>query len=153
MALTVGQSAPEFALKDQNQQEVKLADFRGKRNVVLMFYPLDWSPVCTNEHACMVSDMKNFEQLDAAVLGLSVDSVWSHKAFAEKLGIRYSLLADFHPRGAVAEKYGMYLAEKGITGRAITIIDKNGNVAWHKQYDIPQQPDIKEVAAALAKVK
>lgn len=153
MALTVGQPAPEFALKDQNQQEVKLADFRGKRNVVLMFYPLDWSPVCTNEHACMVNDMKQFEQLDAAVLGLSVDSVWSHKAFADKMGIKYSLLADFHPRGAAAEKYGMYLADKGITGRAIAIIDKKGSLAWFKQYDIPQLPDIKEVAAALANVK
>ena len=153
MGITVGQTAPEFTLKDQNQQEVKLGDFRGKRNVVLMFYPLDWSPVCTNEHACMVGDMKQFDQLDAAVLGLSVDSVWSHKAFAEKLGIKYSLLADFHPRGAVAEKFGMYLADKGITGRAIAIINKAGNVAWFKQYDIPQQPDIKEVAAALANVK
>jgi peroxiredoxin len=153
MGITVGQAAPEFTLKDQNQQEVKLADFRGKRNVVLMFYPLDWSPVCTNEHACMVNDMKQFDQLDAAVLGLSVDSVWSHKAFAEKLGIKYSLLADFHPRGAVASQYGMYLADKGITGRAIAIINKAGSVAWFKQYDIPQQPDIKEVASALAGVK
>jgi peroxiredoxin len=153
MSIAVGQPAPEFALKDQNQQEVKLADFKGKRNVVLMFYPLDWSPVCTNEHACMVSDMKQFEQLDAQVLGLSVDSVWSHKAFAEKLGIKYSLLADFNPRGAVASQYGMYLADKGITGRAIAIINKAGNVAWFKQYDIPQAPDIKEVAAALAGIK
>jgi peroxiredoxin len=153
MPVSVGQPAPEFTLKDQNQQEVKLADFRGKRNVVLMFYPLDWSPVCTNEHACMVSGMKDFENLDAAVLGLSVDSVWSHKAFAEKLGIKYSLLADFNPRGAVASQFGMYLADKGITGRAIAIINKAGNVAWFKQYDIPQAPDIKEVAAALAGVK
>jgi peroxiredoxin len=153
MGISPGQAAPEFVLKDQNQQEIKLADFRGRRNVVLLFYPLDWSPVCTSEHACMANDLAQFEKLDAAVLGLSVDSVWSHKAFAEKLGIKYSLLADFHPRGAVAEKYGMYLPEKGITGRAITIIDKKGNVAWHKQYDIPQAPDIQEVAAALAKVE
>ncbi len=153
MGIAVGQPAPEFALKDQHQQEVKLSDFRGKRNVVLMFYPLDWSPVCTNEHACMANDMKKFDELDAAVLGLSVDSVWSHKAFADKLGIKYSLLADFHPRGAVASQYGMYLADKGITGRAIAIINKAGNVAWFKQYDIPQAPDIKEVAAALAGVK
>jgi peroxiredoxin len=152
MGIEVGKPAPEFTLKDQSQKEVKLSDFRGKR-VVLMFYPLDWSPVCTNEHACMVGDMKDFEKLDAQVLGLSVDSVWSHKAFAEKMGIGYPLLADFHPRGAVAEKYGMYLADKGITGRAITIIDRNGNVAWHKQYDIPVVPDIKEVAAALASVQ
>ena len=153
MAIAVGQPAPEFTLKDQNQQEVKLADFKGKKNVVLMFYPLDWSPVCTNEHVCVVGDMKQFEQLDAAVLGLSVDSVWSHKAFAEKMNIKYSLLADFHPRGAVASQYGMYIADKGITGRAIAIINKAGNVAWFRQYDIPQLPDVKEVAAALASVK
>ena len=153
MAIAVGQAAPEFALKDQSMQEVKLADFKGKKNVVLMFYPLDWSPVCTNEHQCMVNDMKDFEKLDAQVLGLSVDSAWSHKAFAEKMGIGYPLLADFHPRGAVAEKFGMYLADKGITGRAVAIINKAGNVAWFKQYDIPQLPDIKEVAAALGQVK
>ena len=153
MPIAVGQPAPELALKDQNQQEVKLSDFKGKKNVVLMWYPLDWSPVCTNEHACMVNDMKQFEQLDAQVLGISVDSVWSHKAFADKLGIKYPLLADFHPRGGASSMYGMYLEDKGITGRAIAIINKAGNVAWFKQYDIPQLPDIKEVAAALAQVK
>ena len=112
MAIAAGQPAPEFILKDQNQKEVKLSDYRGK-NVVLIFYPLDWSPVCTNEHACFVNDLKQFEQLNAQVLGLSVDSVWSHKAFAEKMGIHYPLLADFNPRGAVADKFGVYLAEKG----------------------------------------
>ncbi len=153
MPIAVGQPAPDFVLKDQNQQEVKLSDFRGKKNVVLMFYPLDWSPVCTNEHACFVNDMKQFEQLSAQVLGLSVDSVWSHKAFAEKTGIRYPLLADFQPRGSVAEKFGVFLADKGITGRAIAIVDKAGKVAWFKNYDIPVVPDIKEVAQALAQVK
>ncbi len=153
MPIAVGQSAPEFTLKDQNQKEIKLSDFAGKRNVVLMFYPLDFSPVCTNEHICAVNDMKQFEKLDAQVLGLSVDSVWSHKAFAEKMGISYPLLADFHPKGAVADKFGMYLSEKGITGRAIAIIDKSGKVAWFKNYDIPVVPDMKEVATALAGVK
>jgi peroxiredoxin len=153
MAISVGQPAPEFSLKDQSQQEVKIADFRGKKNVVLMFYPLDWSPVCTNEHACMVNEWKKFEKLDAQVLGLSVDSAWSHKAFAEKMQINYPLLADFNPRGAVADKFGVYLADKGITGRAIAIIDKAGKVAWFKQYDIPTVPDINEVAQALGQVK
>jgi len=153
MAIAVGQTAPDFVLKDQSQKEVKLSDFAGKKKVVLVFYPLDWSPVCTNEHACFVNDMKDFEKLDAEVLGVSVDSVWSHKAYAEKMGIKYSLLADFQPRGAMAEKYGVYLAEKGITGRAIVIIDKAGKVAWFKNYDIPSVPDIKEVASALAQVK
>jgi len=153
MAISVGQPAPEFSLKDQNMQEVKLADFRGKKNVVIVFYPLDWSPICTNEHACFVNDMKKFDSLDAQVLGLSVDSAYSHKAYAEKMGIRYPLLADFHPRGAVAEKFGVYLADKGITGRAIAIINKAGKVAWFKNYDIPVVPDLNEVAQALAQVK
>ena len=152
MAIAVGQAAPEFTLKDQSQKEVKLSDFAGKRNVVLIFYPLDFSPICTNEHACFVNDMKQFESLDAQVLGLSVDSVWAHKAFAEKMGIHYPLLADFHPRGAVAEKFGVYLADKGITGRAIAIINKAGKIAWFKNYDIPVVPDMGEVAKALAAV-
>jgi peroxiredoxin len=98
MAISMGTAAPDFTLKDQNQKEVKLSDYQGKKNVVIVFYPLDWSPVCTNEHACFVNDMKRFEQLDAQVLGVSVDSAWSHKAFAEKMGITYPLLADFQPR-------------------------------------------------------
>jgi mycoredoxin-dependent peroxiredoxin len=152
MAIAVGQPAPDFSLKDQTQKEIKLSDYRGK-NVVLILYPLDWSPVCTNEHACMVNDLKRFEQLNAQVLGLSVDSAWSHKAFAEKMNIQYPLLADFNPRGAVADKFGLYLADKGITGRAIVIVDKGGKVAWLKNYDIPTVPDMKEVAEALAKVQ
>ncbi|HEY4776822.1 MAG TPA: peroxiredoxin [Candidatus Acidoferrales bacterium] len=153
MAISVGAAAPDFTLKDQSQKEVKLSEFQGKKNVVLIFYPLDWSPVCTNEHTCLVNDMRRFDELDAQVLGISVDSAWSHKAFAEKMGIKYPLLADFQPRGAVGEKYGVFLAEKGITGRSIIIVDRSGKIAWLKNYDIPTLPDIKEVSDALAKVK
>jgi mycoredoxin-dependent peroxiredoxin len=153
MSISVGQAAPDFTLKDQSQKDVKLSDFAGKKNVVLVFYPLDWSPTCTNEHACFVNDMRSFEQLDAEVLGVSVDSVWSHKAYADKMGIHYSLLADFNPRGAMAEKYGVYLAEKGITGRAIVIVNKQGKIAWIKSYDIPVVPELKEVSDALQQVK
>jgi peroxiredoxin len=133
MSITVGQTAPGFTLMNQEKKEVKLSDFAGKKNVVLVFYPLDWSPTCTNEHACFVNEMKAFETLDAEVLGVSVDSVWSHKAFAEK--------------------YGVFLADKGITGRSIVIINKAGKVAWAKDYDIPVVPDLKEVSAALSQVK
>ena len=152
MSLAVGQAAPDFSLKDQNQKDVKLSEYLGK-NVVIIFYPLDWSPVCTNEHACVVNDMKQFDQLNAQALGISVDSVWSHKAFASKMGINYPLLADFHPRGAVAEKFGVYLSEKGISGRAIIIVDKTGKIAWLKSYDIPTVPDMKEVEQALSQVQ
>ena len=153
MAIAVGHTAPDFSLKDQYDKAVRLSDFAGKKNVVIVFYPLDWSPTCTKEHVCLVNGMKDFETLDAEVLGVSVDSAWSHKAYAEKMGIKYSLLADFQPRGAMADKYGVFLAEKGITGRAIVIVGKDGKVAWLKSYDIPVVPDVAEVAAALQQVK
>ena len=153
MPATIGAPAPEFTLKDQDQKEVKLSDYKGKKRVVLVFYPLDWSPTCTQEHVCFVNDMKRFETLDAEVLGVSVDSTWSHKAYAEKMAIKYSLLADFNPRGAMADKYGVYLADKGITGRAVIIVNKHGKVAWVKNYDIPVVPDVAEVASALQQVK
>ena len=153
MSVAIGQKAPDFTLPNQDKKEVKLSDFAGKKNVVLVWYPLDWSPTCTNEHACIVNGMKAFETLDAEVLGVSVDSVWSHKAYADKMRITYSLLADFHPKGAMSEKYGVYLADKGITGRAIAIVNKQGNVAWFKNYDIPVVPDLNEVATALSQVK
>ena len=153
MPIAIGQPAPDFTLKDQSQKDIKLSDFAGERNVVLVFYPLDFSPLCSNEHTCFVNDLKQFESLDAQVLGLSVDSVWAHKAFAEKLGITYPLLADFLPRGAVAEKFGVYMAERGVAGRAIVIIDKAGKIAWFKNYDYPNVPETKEIAQALAAVK
>jgi peroxiredoxin len=153
MPIAVGQPAPEFTLQDQDQNNVKLSELVGKRNIVLMFYPLDFSAICTNEHACFVNGLKQFEKLDAQLLGLSVDSVWTHKAFAEKLGISYPLLADFHPKGAVAQKFGIYNTERGTSGRAVAIIDKGGKIAWFKVYDYPNAPEPKEVAQALASVK
>src|SRR5207247_8913715 len=130
MSIAVGKAAPDCTLHKQEKKEVKLSDFSGKKNVVLVWYPLDWSPTCTNEHVCVVNEMKAFETLDAEVLGVSVDSVWSHKAYAEKMNIKYSLMADFQPRGAMAEKYGVFLADKGITGRAIVIVNTAGKIAW-----------------------
>lgn len=97
--------------------------------------------------------MKRFEQLDAQVLGVSVDSAWAHKAFAEKMGIRYPLLADFLPRGAVAEAFGVFHPNFGISGRAIAMINKAGKIAWFKNYEFTTVPDMKEVETALAAVK
>lgn len=148
MAITVGQQAPDFTLKANDDKEYKLSDLKGK-NVVLAFYPLDFSPVCTNEHSCVRDDLSHFQNLNAQVFGISVDSTWAHKAFAEKLGLKYPLLADFHPKGAVAEKYGVYLAERGITARAVVVIDTGGIVRFSKVYDIPTVPDTKEIISAM----
>ena len=153
MPIAVGLPAPDFTLKDQSQKDIKLSDFAGKRNVVLVFYPLDFSPLCTNEHVCFINELKQFESLNAQVLGLSVDSVWTHQAFAEKMGITYPLLADFHPKGAVAQLFGVYVPDRGVAGRSVAIVDKAGKIAWFKNYDYPSIPDMKEVAQALAAVK
>jgi peroxiredoxin len=151
MPIAVGQIAPDFSLKDQNQKDVKLSDFRGK-NVVLAFYPLDWSPVCSKEHACFVDDLSGFQGVNAQVLGISVDSAWSHKAFAEKLGISYPLLADFEPKGAVASKFGLYLGDKGITNRASVIVDKQGVVRYVQVYEILSQRNNQDLVAELKKL-
>ena len=149
--IAVGQKAPEFTLKNQDMQEVSLASLQGQP-LVLAFYPLDFSPVCSNEHACFTSDLKQFEGLSAKVLGISVDSPFAHKAFAEKLRISYPLLADFHPKGDVAKKFGLYIEEKGITNRATVILDKDGVVRFVKVYDIPTARDNAEILEALKKL-
>ena len=152
MAIAVGERAPDFTLRGNDDKDHKLSDLKGK-NVVLAFYPLDFSPVCTNEHSCVRDDLSQFQNLNAEVFGVSVDSTWAHKAFAEKLGLKYPLLADFHPKGAVAEKFGVYLAERGITKRAVIVIDKEGVVRFTKEYDIPTVPDTKEIISAVQGLK
>ena len=152
MPVAVGQKAPDFTLRGNDDKEYKLSDLKGQ-TVVLAFYPLDFSPVCTNEHQCFRDDLTQFQNLNAQVFGISVDSTWAHKAFAEKLGLKFPLLADFHPKGAVAEKYGLYLGDRGITARAVVVIDREGTVRWGKQYDIPTVPDTKEIVNALQGLK
>lgn len=147
--IAVGAKAPDFTLKDQDQNDVILSSFQGKKNVILAFYPLDFSPVCSKEHTCFRDDLKGFEKLNAQVLGLSVDSAWAHKAFAQQLGVSYPLLADFHPRGEVAAKFGLYLDDKGITQRATVVIDKQGVVRYVHVNEILQQRDNKEIEKAL----
>lgn len=158
MAIAIGSDAPDFELPSNELdngrpgKKVRLSDFRGKKNVVLAFYPLDFSPVCSNEHKCFVEDFSELEKTDAQVLGISVDSTWAHSAFARQMNIKYPLLADFQPRGDVASKYGLYLADKGITSRATVIVGKNGKVAWVKEQEIPQARDNKKIIEELRKL-
>ena len=159
MTIQVGADAPDFELPSSDVGEdgrpgkkVKLSDFRGKKNVLIAFYPLDFSPVCSNENACFATDLPEFEHAGTQVLGVSVDSTWTHAAFAKHLGLKYPLLADFHPKGAVAEKYGMYIADKGITKRATVIVDKKGKVAFVKEQAIPEARDNKALIEALKKL-
>ena len=152
MPIKAGEKAPDFTLKGHDDKEYKLSDFKGK-TVLLAFYPADFSTTCSEEHACFVNDLKRFEAVKAQVLGISVDNIWSHKAFAEKLNITYPLLSDFHPKGKVASSYGLYLEDKGITNRATVIIDKDGIVRYVKVYDIPTVRDNEELLKTLEELK
>lgn len=152
MPIKVGEKAPDFSLKGHDDKEYKLSDFKGK-TVLLAFYPADFSPTCSEEHACFVNDLKRFENVNAQVLGISVDNIWSHKAFAEKFNISYPLLVDFHPKGKVASLYGLYLQDMGITNRATVIIDKDGIVRYVKVYDIPTVRDNEVLLKTLEELK
>lgn len=149
--IQTGAVAPEFTLKDQHNQDARLADYRGKQHVVLLFYPLDWSPVCTPENQCFTRDLADFTKCDAEVFAISVDSVWSHKAFAEQHGLQHRLLADMQRE--VCKAYGLFLPEANLARRATVIVDKQGKVAWVKvQEDIKQARDDGEILAALKKL-
>ncbi len=146
----VGDTAPEFTLKDQDQQDVKLSDFRGQKNVVLAFYPLDWSPVCTGENKCLTDDFPNFQSANAEVFGLSTDSFFSHKAWADSLGLKHRLLADMHR--TTSKAYGLYFEPLNCAKRATVIVDKAGKVAYVKVQEIKTARDDKEILEALKKL-
>ena len=151
MALKVGDEAPDFELRSHRGGTVKLSDFRGKRQVVVAFHPLAFTPVCAAQMCGYQSDLSRFEAANAAVLGISVDAQPAKSAWAQSLGpISFDLLSDFHPHGDVAQKYGVYRAKDGISERAIFVVDTAGKIAWAKVYDIPQQPDNAEIFAALS---
>jgi peroxiredoxin len=145
MALKPGDTAPDFTLPSTVGDKVNLSDYRGKKNVLLMFYPLDFSPVCSveNKQCAQMLPAKGGE--DVQVLGISVDSLWAHKAFAAQNNIPYPLLADFHPKGEVAKKYGVYLEDNGISARTAFIIGKDGKIKEVIASDIPVGRDIEKL--------
>jgi peroxiredoxin len=151
MPVQIGQEAPDFELDNQDKQKIKLSSFRGRKKVVLAFYPLDFSPVCTNEHACFMTDLPQFSSADAVILGISVDSVWCHKAFREARGITYDLLSDM--MRDVVKKYDLFLAEANIGRRATVIVDRDGKVAWFKEQPLREGRNDAEIIEALAKAK
>ena len=148
--LKPGEDAPDFALRSHRGGTVQLSDFRGKKNVVLAFHPLAFTPVCANQMTGYESDLARFERARAAVLGISIDAQPAKAAWAKTLGpISYDLLSDFHPHGEVAQKYGVFRANDGISERAIFVVDKSGKIAWSKVYPIPELPKNQEVFEAL----
>lgn len=147
--IEAGQQAPDFTLRDEAGNEVTLSALRGSR-VVLAFYPLDWSPGCSNQMAAFTADYPKFEAQGAKVFGISVDSAWSHKAWRDALGIPFPLLADFHPKGAVSELYGVYNAERGNGRRVTVVVDEQGIVRDVNVSNQGEIPSVDAVCSVLA---
>lgn len=147
--IEVGAEAPDFALKDQSDKEVRLSGFRGRR-VILGFHPLAWTNVCKIQMQDLEKSKARLDALNAVALGISVDSRPCKKAWGDAIGVTETgLLADFWPHGAVAQAYGVFFHEFGFSMRAAFIVDENGRVAWKKVYPTKQVPDIEEILKAL----
>ena len=124
-----GTPAPDFTLPDQDGNEVSLSDLRGER-VVLVFYPADFSPVCTDQLSVYQEVLPDLAARGTRLIGISVDSSWAHRAFADKLGLEMTLLADFHPKGEVTRAYGAYVEQRGHPNRSLVLIGEDGMVRW-----------------------
>jgi peroxiredoxin len=148
--ISPGTPAPGFTLSDQDGEEVSLEDFRGHR-VVLVFYPADFSPVCTDQLSIYQEVLGEIQEKGVELVGISVDSSWTHNAFRKSLGLDIPLLADFHPKGAVSEAYGAYLPDFGIDNRSLVLIDEEGVVSWvHESPSIADIPGANLIFDALA---
>jgi peroxiredoxin len=130
MAPEVGTEAPDFTLKDQNNQEVTLSSFRGRRNVLVVFYPFAFSGICTGELCAIRDDLGSFQNDDVQVLAVSVDHVFALKAWANQEGYQFPLLSDFWPHGAVAQAYGVLNADAGFALRGTFLVDRSGTVRF-----------------------
>jgi peroxiredoxin len=127
--IAAGATAPEFTLPDQDGKQVSLAGLRGRR-VLLVFYPADFSPVCTDQLSVYQEVVGEFEERGTQVLGISVDGAFCHRAFRSHLNLEFPLLADFHPKGEVARAYGVWSDEHGVSARALVLLDEQGTVEW-----------------------
>jgi peroxiredoxin len=147
--LPVGSEAPDFALPDASGQLVRLSDFRG-RPVVLVFYPLDWSPGCSQQLDLYEQEIEEIRSRGAQLLAISVDSIYSHGAWAAVRGISFPLLADFQPKGEVARRYGVWREDDGFSERALYVIDPQGRIAYsHVSPYLHHIPDIYELLEAV----
>jgi peroxiredoxin len=150
MALKRGDEAPDFELRSHRGGTIKLSDFRGRKNVVVAFHPLAFTPVCARQMTGYEEQSARFDRADAVVLGLSIDPQPSKTAWAKSLGTNsFDLLSDSYPHGEVAQKYGIFRPKEGFSERAVFVVDKQGKIAWSKVYDIPEQPDNEELFSAL----
>ena len=150
--LSAGVAAPEFSLHDAPDHSLSLKDFSGKR-LILAFYPADWSPVCGDQMALYNEVLPEFQRLHADLLGISVDGVWCHRAFAKDRKLRFPLLADFEPKGEVARTYGVYRKHDGFSERALFVIDEQGIIRWSYVSPITVNPGADGILNALEELE
>jgi peroxiredoxin len=146
--LSAGEQAPDWELKATPDQSVELGDFRGKA-LIMAFYPADWSPVCTDQMALYNEILSEFKALGADLVGISIDHAWCHTAFAKSRNLRFPLLADFHPKGEVAQRYGVYNHEIGMSERALFVLDPKGVISWSYVSPIGVNPGADGILTAL----
>ena len=146
--LKAGALAPDFRLHSTPDQSVSLCDFRGQP-VILAFYPADWSPVCGDQMALYNELLPEFHRFNAELIGISVDGIWCHLAFAKDRKLRFPLLADFEPKGAVSRAFGAYRLQDGICERALFVIDAEGTIRWSYVSPIGINPGADGILAAL----
>jgi peroxiredoxin len=147
-ALPAGAPAPDFTLYTTPDQTVSLSDLRGQP-VILAFYPADWSPVCSDQMALYNEILPEFHRFGAQLLGISVDGKWCHNAFCESRNLKFPLLADFEPKGAVAQSYGVYRMPDGLCERALFVIDADGVITWSYVSPIGINPGADGILNAL----
>jgi peroxiredoxin len=150
MSVEIGEQAPDFELKDQHGTPVRLSSFQGSKNVVLVFYPLAFSGVCSGELCALRDDFPEVTREDVELLTVSVDSTFVLRTWADRDNFSFSLLSDFWPHGDVAKLYGVFDEDKGVATRGTFIIDKAGVVRWNVVNPIPQARDIAEYKKVLA---
>jgi peroxiredoxin len=146
--LTAGIVAPNFTLRVTPDQMLTLSDLRGKP-VILAFYPADWSPVCGDQVTLYNELLPEFHKHNAEILGISVDGVWCHAAFARDRNLHFPLLADFEPKGAAAKKYGAYRDSEGVCERALFVLDRQGTIAWSYCSPVAVNPGADGILDAL----
>jgi peroxiredoxin len=146
--LDPGAVAPDFTLRVTPDQNLSLRELRG-RPAILAFYPADWSPVCSNQMALYNEILEEFQKHQADLLGISVDGVWCHAAFAAARHLHFPLLSDFEPKGAVAKKYGAYREGEGVCERALFVLDKDGVIFWSYCSPVAVNPGADGILDAL----
>jgi peroxiredoxin len=151
-ALPTGSPAPDFHLRTTPDQEVALREFRG-RPVILAFYPSDWSPVCGDQMGLYNEILPEFQRLGAELLGISVDGVWCHLAFAHDRKLRFPLLSDFEPKGEVARRYGVYRRQDGTSERALFVVDGEGIIRWSYVSPVGVNPGADGILSALESIQ